>query len=189
VNAGHLSTRTDKIAFLSKHRELWDKTAIEIKKRLVDAGLVRPSTYVLDLRISDLIKAAKKLADDAGQTLAEFAVILPIFVFVGFVMADIVWLTRTAAAIEYVVNEAARCEAIGSLACAAPNSPQSYATNLAQNLRLNSASAQLSTPPCSPQSCSVSIAYQYKPLGAWFPSITISRTGTASVSPSQERQP
>jgi Flp pilus assembly protein TadG len=134
-------------------------------------------------------KKAKLFVDDAGQTIAEFAVILPIFVFVGFVMADIVWLTRTAAAIEYVVNEAARCEAIGSLACAAPNSPQSYATNLAQNLRLNSASTQLSTPPCSPQSCSVSIAYQYKPLGAWFPALTISRTGTASVAPGQEQQP
>ena len=126
----------------------------------------------------------KKLRGDSGQAIAEFAVMLPVFVFVAFALIDIQWMTRDAAAIEYIVNETARCEAIASGACAAPSSPQGYATQLAQNLRLSTdASFDLDTPPCTPNTCSVSIRYHYKPLGAWFPALTISRTGSAAVPP------
>jgi hypothetical protein len=121
---------------------------------------------------------------DSGQAIAEFAVMLPVFVFVAFALIDIQWMTRDAAAIEYIVNETARCEAIQSGACAAPSSPQGYATTLAQNLRLSTdANFDLDTPPCTPSACSVSIRYHYKPLGAWFPALTISRTGSAAVPP------
>lgn len=57
----HRSSRTDKILFVARRRELWDKPETEIKKALVDAGLVSPSTYILDIRIPDLLKEAKKV--------------------------------------------------------------------------------------------------------------------------------
>jgi hypothetical protein len=121
---------------------------------------------------------------DSGQAIAEFAAILPVFALVSFMIIDIQWMTRTAAAVEYVVMETARCEAIQSGACTAPSSPQGYATSLAANLRLSTgAEFELTTPPCNPNTCQVSIVYHYKPLGAWFPALTISRTGSAAVPP------
>lgn len=130
------------------------------------------------------MKLLRLLRADSGQAIAEFAVLFPVFVFVAFVLIDIQWMTRTAAAIEYVVTETARCEAIQSPACAAPSSPQGYATQLAANLRLDTgANLNLDTPACGPSTCQVSISYHYKPLGAWFPALTISRTGSASVPP------
>lgn len=129
-------------------------------------------------------KIDKFVSEDSGQAIAEFAAILPVFAFFCFMIVDIQWMTRTAAAIEYVVMETARCEAIQSGACAAPSSPQGYATTLAQNLRLSTdANLDLDTPPCTPNTCSVSIRYHYKALGAWFPALTISRTGSAAVPP------
>jgi hypothetical protein len=121
------------------------------------------------------------ILSEEGQAIAEAALLIPVFVLLSFVLIDIEWMTRDAAAIEYVVNEAARCEAIQSAAC--PN-PQAYATMLAGNLRLDTGlNLQLSTPPCTASLCTVSIAYGYKPLGAWFPKMTISRTGSAAVAP------
>jgi Flp pilus assembly protein TadG len=126
----------------------------------------------------------RALRSDSGQTIAEFAVLLPVFVFVSFVLIDIEWMTRTAAAVEYVVTETARCEAIQSPACAAPSNPQAYAIGLASNLRLDTGlSMNLQTPACGPATCQVSIAYHYKALGAWFPALAIQRTGSAAVPP------
>jgi TadE-like protein len=121
-----------------------------------------------------------KLKSDRGQALAEFAVLLPVFVLVGFILVDIQWMTRDAQAIEYIVTETARCEAIKSTACPVP---KDYATGMANLLRLSTdQNFKLSTPPCG-TSCEVQIQYHYKPLGAWFPAITITRTGSAAVAP------
>ena len=49
---------------------------------------------------------------ESGQAIAEFAVIMPVFIFVGLMLVDIQWMTRNAQALEYVVTEAARVTAI-----------------------------------------------------------------------------
>lgn len=114
----------------------------------------------------------------------EAALILPVFVLVSFMLIDIQWMTKDAAAIEYIVTEAARCEAIQSPACVNISSTRDYATMLATNMRLGTgAGFDLQTPMCTPSICSVSISYHYKPLGAYFPAMTIARTGTASLPP------
>ncbi|MGE5056989.1 MAG: TadE/TadG family type IV pilus assembly protein [Acidobacteriota bacterium] len=136
----------------------------------------------------------KKLRDEAGQAIAEFAVMLPVFALVGFCIVDIQWMTKQAANIDYIVNEVAHCEALAETTPSAPLpcqpstggvSPHQYALNLAQNLRVGGPSLTVNTPNCNTGTgvCTVSIQYGYKPLGAWFPSITISRNGTASYSP------
>lgn len=123
----------------------------------------------------------KNLRNESGQAIAEFAILLPIFVLVGMMLVDMQWLTRDAAAIEYIANESARCEAIKSGACPVA---KDYATDLAANLRLSTDERlKISAPSCSPTACAVSIDYQFKPLGAWFPAITIHRMGSAAVAP------
>lgn len=61
-HSGHRSSRTDKIVFISKHKELWEVDAVVVKRALVKAGLVSPSTYVLDLGIRELVEKAVLLA-------------------------------------------------------------------------------------------------------------------------------
>jgi len=128
----------------------------------------------------DFLRALR--ISEKGQAIVEFAVMLPIFVLIAMGLIDLQWMLKDAADIDYIVTESARCEASQLAICAAPNSAQGYALSMASSLRLDTATMQLTTPPCV-QICSVSIAYPYKALGAWFPALTIRRTGMAAVTP------
>lgn len=125
----------------------------------------------------------QQLAGSDGQAILEAAIMLPVFILVSFIFIDIQWMTRSAAAIEYVVNEAARCEAIQSGACTNASQTRAYAANLAANMRLSNGDLDITAPNCSRDVCTVTMSYRYKPLGAWFPNMTIGRTGTASLPP------
>jgi Flp pilus assembly protein TadG len=137
----------------------------------------------------------KCISEESGQAIAEFAVLLPVFVFVSFAIVDIQWMTKQAANIDYIVNEVSRCEALHEITPSAPLpcnpstggvSPHQYAVNLAQNLRLGTGSdLVVNTPTCDPTAgaCTVNVSYNYKPLGAWFPAMTIARTGLSSYVP------
>jgi hypothetical protein len=146
---------------------------------------------VCSMRITALLK------QEAGQAIAAFAVLLPVFVFVAFAIVDIQGMTKQAANIDYVVNEVARCEALHESTPSAPLpcnpatggvSPHDYALQLAANLRLGTgAGFAISTPDCRSDPndpvrglCDVDIQYGYKPLGVWFPAATITRRATAS---------
>lgn len=127
-----------------------------------------------------------KHRNQRGVVILEAAVMLPVFILVAFVLIDIEWMVRDVAAIEYIVTESARCEAIQSSACGnSAASLRAYVVSQATLLRLSTDdnSLKIAAPPCTPDSCSVSVVYTFKPLGAWFPLMTISRTGSAAVPP------
>jgi Flp pilus assembly protein TadG len=126
----------------------------------------------------------KELSSESGIVIAEAALLLPVFVFLSFVLIDIQWMTRNAQAIEYIVTEAARCEAIQAAACNSASATEAYAVQLGTNVHLPLQADQISAPQCTGTSCSVTVSYAYKPLGAWFPPITIIRTGMAAQAPS-----
>ena len=129
-------------------------------------------------------EVATTIRSESGQAIAEAALLLPVFVLVSFMLIDIQWMTKDAAAIEYIVTESARCEAIQSGACTNASQTRTYATNLGTNMHLSTGSGfDLTTPNCTRDTCTVSLSYHYKPLGAYFPALTISRTGTAAVAP------
>jgi hypothetical protein len=130
---------------------------------------------------STMDKRGRGFNSESGQAIAEFAVLLPIFVLVGFGIVDIQWMTRDAQAIEYITTESARCEAIKAPACANESQTAAFALQLAQNVHLPVTKDQISTPACSALTCSVVVNFPFKPLGVWFPSITINRTGQAAV--------
>jgi len=120
--------------------------------------------------------------DDSGQAILEFAVMLPVFCLIGFGMVDLVWLTKDAANLDYIVNESARCEAIMAGPCTTPSATNQYAHDQAENLRLSAANLTIATPPCT-TTCTVTMTYRYHALGVWFPAITMNRTGTAAYVP------
>jgi len=120
---------------------------------------------------------------ESGQAILEAALILPLFIFVGLGMADIQWAISDAGELGYIVQEAARCEAIGSLACAAPANPRTYATTLAQQLHLNLSNFTVPNYGCNPGAgtCTVTATYAYHAIGPWFPSMVMTRVGTAAL--------
>lgn len=132
-----------------------------------------------------LVSDARVCLSERGQAIAEFAIMLPVFVLVAFALIDCQWLIKDAADLDYIVSESARCEAIQNPTCATASGTAAYATQLGQTFRLDTTAPNftLTTPPCA-QTCTVTIAYKYKPLGAVFPrTLTLSRTGTAAVAP------
>jgi hypothetical protein len=124
-----------------------------------------------------------KRKGERGQVIAEAALMLPVLVFIALAMIDIQWAVRDAADVEYIVNESARCEAIGSQACVNNNATLTYAQSLAANMRLSSDRLTTAVPQCNGATCTVNMTYRFKPLGVWFPGITIVRTGTAAQPP------
>jgi Flp pilus assembly protein TadG len=131
---------------------------------------------------------------ESGVVIAEAALILPVFIFVGLGLMDMQWMMKHAANIDYIVTEVARCEALAETTPSAPLpcqpstggvSPHQYAVNLAQTLRVNGTNLTVSTPACNPGTgvCQVILQFQFKPVGIWFPVTTITRTGIASYVP------
>ena len=121
---------------------------------------------------------------ERGQAILEMAVILPVFVLVGLGLADMQWSLGKVSSLEYVVNETARCEAIEGLPCTElPNTPQSYATAMAGNLHLKPPQLVFISAGCNVITgvCEATMSYHYQPLGAYFPNLTIQRTGTAAL--------
>jgi len=142
--------------------------------------------------------------DISGQAIAEFAVMLPVFILVGFGLVDLMWMAKDAGNAEYIATEVARCESLNAMNSLAPlpcnnlsaipgvNTPETYARYLAQNYRLTSANFSVdynapysSASPCAPSQglCEIKISYRYKALGVWFPALTIAREGLATYVP------
>jgi Flp pilus assembly protein TadG len=124
----------------------------------------------------------KPRKSEQGQAILEFALLLPIFIFVGFGLVDVQWAVKDASNMDYIVGEVARCEALPSLACSAPNTPTSYAQTLATNFYLNQNQFTVTASGCNAATglCTFTATYAYKAIGVYFPPITLTRTGVAS---------
>jgi hypothetical protein len=121
---------------------------------------------------------------ERGQAILEMAVILPVFVLIGLGLADMQWSLGKVSSLEYVVNETARCQALDALPCMEPpNTPEKYAMAMGQNLHLNPPQLVFVSASCNPiiGTCTATMTYHYQPLGAYFPDMTIQRTGTAAL--------
>jgi hypothetical protein len=129
----------------------------------------------------DRMKAARKR--ERGQAILEFAVILPVFCLIGFGLVDMQFCLERAGNLEYIANETARCMAIKAIPCTV-QSPQDYALQQGANLKMYPPQlVVVSVLPTEGVSCSVTLSYHFQALGMYFPNITITRTGMASVPP------
>jgi Flp pilus assembly protein TadG len=127
-----------------------------------------------------------KRAGERGQAILEAAVMLPILVFLALGMIDMQWALSDAGTLNYIVMESARCEALSSPSCTGANTAGTYATALGAQLHLTASRLTIGVFNCNipiPGACSVTATYNYPALGVWFPSITITRTGTAVIQP------
>lgn len=122
-----------------------------------------------------------------GQSILEFAVILPVFVFIGLGIVDITWLLERTANVNYIVSETARCLAINEAEpqspCTGKNSAASYSATLAAGLRMDVNLLKINAASCDGVICTTEMTYPFQALGAYFPSVKINRTGIASIVP------
>ena len=94
--------------------------------------------------------ARRLLAERAGNTAVEFAIILPAFlsIFLGIMeFGRFLW---TKNALNYAVEEAARCAAVNTTLCGTQALMQSFADDRS-GLAFPSADFTLSTPACGTQ--------------------------------------
>jgi hypothetical protein len=125
----------------------------------------------------------KRIERQRGQAILEAAVMLPILIFIALAMVDMQWALSDAGTLNYIVSETARCEALSALPCTAGNNGETYAVSLAANLKLTPSRFSVVSFGCNPMlgTCTMTATYNYPPIGVWFPSILISRTGTAAI--------
>jgi Flp pilus assembly protein TadG len=117
-----------------------------------------------------------------GQAILEFAIILPVFVLIGFGLVDMQFLLERTANLEYVVNETTRCMAMSNQACTGTVTPKVYAETLATGLGMDVNLLKINSIVCNSITCTVNMTYPFKPLGVYFPHVTINRTSTAAQS-------
>lgn len=124
-----------------------------------------------------------KRRGERGQAILEMAVILPVFILVGLGLADMQWSLGKVSSLEFVVNETARCQAIEALPCTDSTMARDYAFQTAKNLHLEPPDLLMISNGCdlTVGKCTTTMSYHYHPLGAYFPDLTIHRTGTASM--------
>lgn len=98
-----------------------------------------------------------KLRD--GIAAVEMAILLPAFLTVLLGIVEFGRVFWTQSALQFAVEAAARCAAIGASACSSTSGTQSYAASQAYGLSIPSADFTVSQPSCGNQ---VSIAYSFK---------------------------
>jgi Flp pilus assembly protein TadG len=132
--------------------------------------------------VNSRLQSAK--ARERGQAILEMALILPVFCLIGFGLMDVQLCLERAANADYIAQETARCEAIEGIPCTAQTAEDYAIKKLGADLRMYPPQLVVVTPPCiQGVSCSVTVTYHFQAIGVWFPSITITRTGTAAVPP------
>lgn len=164
------------------------------------------------LRMPKLSMILKRLRNEGGQAIVEFAVLLPVFVSVSFGIVDIIWLIKDAGEVNYIATEVARCEALDGTAPNAPlpcnsqsaissKTPEQYAQWLAKTFRMDPANFTVSYAapytvgqPCNGTTgmCEVKIEYKFKalgPLSPYFLNLTLGREGFASCTSSVPSSP
>lgn len=107
---------------------------------------------------------------EGGASVAEFAVILPVFVAFIFGMINGGLMLWTQLGMEHGAVAAARCATINPVAC--PDVP-AYAANEAYDLNLPKSTFTLTTPACGNQ---VSASYPFRFTTLIFPALNVTLT-------------
>jgi Flp pilus assembly protein TadG len=110
-----------------------------------------------------------------GTAAIEFAIVFPIAIFLLLGLCEFGRAMWTQATLDYAVQTAARCGALGPVGCTTPAEIQTYAVGAAPTIPVTSANFTVTTPSCGVQ---VSTTYSYSfILTVFFPySMTMAAT-------------
>jgi Flp pilus assembly protein TadG len=112
----------------------------------------------------------------SGTAALEFAIIFPIAIFLILGLCEFGRAMWTQATLDYAVQAAARCGALGSVGCSTAAQIQSYAVGTAPALPVTTANFTVTTPSCGTQ-VSGTFAYSFV-VPALFP-YQLTMTATA----------
>lgn len=103
----------------------------------------------------------------AGSSAIEFAMLLPVFIFVLFGLIDAADLVWTQVGMEHAVEAAARCAAVNNASCTSNAAVQTYASTQALGLNLAPSTFSFSQSSCG---ALVTAQYNFLFLTSDFPS-------------------
>jgi Flp pilus assembly protein TadG len=86
-----------------------------------------------------------------GATAVEFAFVLPAFVLVVFGIEEVGRLFWTQGALQYAVEQAARCAAVNSATCGTSAQIKAYAASQTPGMTISSSDFTASSPSCGHQ--------------------------------------
>lgn len=116
-----------------------------------------------------------------GQSLIEFAFILPIFLLLMLGGADLIMAYSAKQNVNYVAEESARCVAVGTNPSCTPSGVGAYALTLASGVGLPTSDLTASSPNGCPNVAPVivTVTYTFKPVFPFFSTTPIVLTSTA----------
>jgi len=98
------------------------------------------------------------LGDRSGTTLAEFAMLMPLFFVLVIGIVQVGQMLWTQAALQHAVEMAARCATVNATSCGTSANIQSFATTQAYGMSFPNSVFSASTPSCGNE---VSASYTY----------------------------
>jgi Flp pilus assembly protein TadG len=104
--------------------------------------------------------------DEGGGSLAEFAILLPVFLPLLFGTVQLGQLFWTQTALQHAVEMAARCATINASSCSTATATQTYAATQAYGLTFPTGTFTASAPSCGNQ---VAASYTFPFITGWFP--------------------
>jgi Flp pilus assembly protein TadG len=104
--------------------------------------------------------------DEGGGSLAEFAILLPVFLPLLFGTVQLGQLFWTQTALQHAVEMAARCATINATSCGSASTTQTYAATQAYGLTFPTGTFTATSPTCGNQ---VAASYAFPFITGWFP--------------------
>lgn len=112
--------------------------------------------------LAPLTRPLRALATDCGgATAVETAFVLPGFLLCMFAIAEIARALWIQSALQYAVEDAARCAAINTRTCGDAGAVQTYAAGRAFGMSIPASSFNVTNPTCGKQ---VSVSYAFNSL-------------------------
>lgn len=105
-----------------------------------------------------LIRLARKLAKDDGNTAVEFALVFPAFILMMMGTIETGRAIWTQSLLNYAVQSAARCGAVNTSVCSSNSATVTYAVQNSSPLTIPSTDFTVSSPSCGNQ---VSVALPF----------------------------
>jgi Flp pilus assembly protein TadG len=96
-----------------------------------------------------ILPALRRLRDrDDGAVLVEYAFVLPVLLLMVFGLMQIGGMAWTQAALNYAVQEAARCAVVRPDLCGSTPAIQAYAAAQTTGLNVPASAFKVTSPPC-----------------------------------------
>jgi Flp pilus assembly protein TadG len=113
-------------------------------------------------------RGARLLSDCRGGAAVELAIVFPFLVLMIFGGIEAGWMLWSVSALDFAVEEAARCGAVDANNCGTTSKIQALAATKAMGLGMASSAFTVTSPACGKQVSATYVFYFLAPFGSNF---------------------